>query len=403
MHIVRVNGEPLELAHVGGAEAVGFLDEHLRRLRALPAHGNRTLHFDQLFLGLLLAFFNPVVRSLRLIEGCGDFGGRLDLNRLARATTADALRVFDPEQLKPIIDDLHARAGHLRRGDDSLRGITQQIIAGDGTYLTTLADVAWALRHTRRDGRVQGQVRLNFQLDVRRWTPQVVTVSGDDGSEPAAFAKDMLEDVLYVLDRNFLDFAFLNQLLARDNNFVLRVRGNAPATRTVRANALTAADAEAGVVSDEGVTLTGRGAPPGEFRLVTIATVNRSGKPETIRLLTSLTGPDVSARIVGEVYRLRWQIELFFKWLKTWAGMDHLLSTSRNGITLQFYAAVIAVLLMYVQLGRRVSRYALVSLQLLMHGQITVRQMMLTLERREREKTLAKARADARRAAKKLA
>src|SRR5687768_2647788 len=69
----------------------GLLGKHLERLAALPAHGNRTLHVDQLFLGLLLAFFDPMARSLRMIEDHGDFGGRLDLPRLARSTTADAL------------------------------------------------------------------------------------------------------------------------------------------------------------------------------------------------------------------------------------------------------------------------------------------------------------------------
>jgi hypothetical protein len=67
---------------------------------------------------------------------------------------------------------------------------------------------AWALHHAKRDGRRQGQVRANVQLDVGTWVPQVVSVSGDDGeSEAAAFAKDLLSGVLYVVDRNFVDFA----------------------------------------------------------------------------------------------------------------------------------------------------------------------------------------------------
>ena len=383
--------------------AVRFLEEHLRRLWTLPAHGNRRLHYDQLLIGLLLSFFDPTVRSLRLIEHCGDFNGRLDLDRLARSTTADALRVFDPKHLQPIIADLHQRAGHLRRSNDSLDGIAWRIIAGDGTYLTTLANVAWALKQRRSDGRVQGQVRLNVQLDVQRWTPQVISVSGDDGSEPAAFAKDLLCDVLYVFDRNFLDFAFLRLLLEKNNHFVLRIRDNAPAMHVLRTLEITAADAGAGVQSDQIVTLSGRGAPSGEFRLVVIHTTNRRGETEIIRLLSDLTGPEVTARLIGEIYRQRWQIELFFKWLKTWAGLGHLLSTSRNGITLQFYVAVIAVLLMYLQLGRRVSRYAIVLLHRLLHGQITLGQMMKALERLEREKERARARAAARRAAKKLA
>jgi hypothetical protein len=380
-----------------------FLDKHLERLRALPAHGNRTLFMHHLFMGLLLSFFEPMVRSLRAMEDKGDFGGRLDLPRMARSTTSDAMAVCDPSCLKPIIDELRERVPDLAHTDVDLLGITRKIIAADGTYLTTLADVAWALGHTKRNGRRQGQVRANVQMDVASWTPQVVSISGDDGmSEPAAFAKDLLEGVLYVVDRNFLDFAFLIRLLAKDNDFVLRVRDNAPVVRVLETLALTAADVEAGVIADEIVELTGRGAPAGRFRRVTILTTDRKGQPETIRLLTNLSDPNIAARVIGAIYRQRWQIELFFKWLKTWARMDHLLSTSRNGITFQFYVAVIGVLMMYVQTGRRVSVYTLAALSRLAGGEITMAQAMEIIARRDREAQMNRARQARVRARKKL-
>jgi hypothetical protein len=382
----------------------GLIDKHLARLRVLPAHGNRTLHRDQLFLGMLLSFFDPLVRSLRLIEDKRDFGGRLDLSRMARSTTADALRVFDPACLKPVIDDLRGRVPHLGGADGDLAGITRRIIAADGTYLATLADVAWALKHTKRNGLRQGQVRANVQMDVATWTPQVLSISGDDGeSEPAAFARDLLAGVLYVVDRNFLDFGFLKQLLAKDNDFVVRVKANAPSARVPQTLALTPADVQAGVVGDQIVELTGRDAPPGRFRLVTIQAVNRHGKPETIRLLTNLVDPDIQARVIGAIYRQRWQIELFFKWLKTWARMDHLLGTSRNGITFQFYVAVIGVLMMYVQTGRRVSIYTLAALGRVARGEMSLEQAMAVIAQREREAALNRARQARRRARQKLA
>src|ERR1700688_4707927 len=71
-----------------------LLQQHLDRLRALPAHGNTTLYPDQLVKGLLLSFFHPMVRSLRAIEDLGNFNGQIDLPQLARSTTADALAVF---------------------------------------------------------------------------------------------------------------------------------------------------------------------------------------------------------------------------------------------------------------------------------------------------------------------
>ena len=390
----------------------GLFDEHFRRLRELPAHGNTKLFADRLVLGLLLSFFDPLARSLRLIEGCADFGGQLDLPRLARSTTSDALVAFDPVHLLPLIKDLRERCPQLCHADADLEGITRRIIAADGTYLTTLADVAWALHHTKPDGRTQGQVRANVQLDVANWAPQVINVSGDDDeSEPTAFAKDLLCGVLYVVDRNFVDFAFIRAVLEKDNDLILRVRGNAPATQVIRQLPLSSADVEAGVVSDELVQLTGRDAPAGIFRLVTILTTarlsspksDRNGKPQTIRLLSNLIDAQtIAAHVIGAAYKLRWQIELFFKWLKCFARMDHLLSTSRNGITTQLYIAVIAVLLMCVQTGRRVSIYALHALSRVANGQMSLQQAMELIAQRERERELDRARQARRRARKKL-
>jgi hypothetical protein len=383
----------------------GWFDAHLARLAGLPAHGNRVLHADQLFLGLLLAFHDPLARSLRTIQDKRDFGGRLDIARLARSTTSDALAVIDPACLRPLLDDLRRRAADLCHADADLAGITRRIIAGDGTYLTTLADVAWALRHTRRNGKKQGQVRANVQMDTASWTPQVVSVSGDDDeSEPAAFAGDLLSGVLYVCDRNFVNFSFIHALLANDNDFVLRVKSDAPATRTLDELPLSAADAEAGVVSDRIVELTGRGAPPGRMRLVTIQTTHRHGQPETIRLLSNLLDSQtVAAKVIGAIYRQRWQIELFFKWLKTWARLDRLLSTSRRGMTFQLYVVVIGVLLMYARTGRRVSKHALIALSRLASGEFTLEQAMEVIAFREREAALSRARKAKQRARKKLA
>jgi hypothetical protein len=383
----------------------GLFDEHFRRLRELPAHGNTRLFADRLVCGLLLSFFDPLARSLRLIEGCRDFAGQLNLPRLARSTTSDALAAFDPRHLLPLIKDLRERCPQLCHADAGLEGITRRIIAADGTYLTTLADVAWALHHTKSDGRTQGQVRANVQLDVANWAPQVINLSGDDDeSEPAAVAKDLLCGVLYVVDRNFVDFAFIRAVLQKDNDLILRVRANAPAMRVIDSLPLSASDAEAGVIADEQVELTGRDAPAGAFRLVTLLTIDRSGKPQTIRLLSNLIdSTTVAAHVIGAAYRLRWQIELFFKWLKCFARMDHLLSTSRNGITTQLYIAVIAVLLMCVQTGRRVSIYALHALSRVANGQMSLQQAMEVIAQRERERELDRARQARRRARKKLA
>jgi len=380
-----------------------WIKEHIDRLKALPAHGNRTLGIHHLFQGLLMSFFDPMARSLRAIHDAGNFDGRLDLPCMPRSTTSDALGSHDAAHLQPLLRDLHARAP-IGKQSPELSSITRQIIAGDGTYFTVMADTAWALLHTKTNGKKQAQVRANMQMDVNSWAPQVITVSGDDGkSEPQAFAENLLHGVLYIFDRNFLEFNFLHQVLKNDNDFVLRVRANAPAMRVVRELMLAGADVAAGVMSDQIVELTGRGAPSGPFRCVTIQTTNRHGKPEIIRLLTNLTDAAITASVIGAIYRKRWEIELFFKWLKTCAGMDHLLSHSRNGILFQLYVMMIAVLMMYLQTGRRVSKYILIALSRFANGQCTLAQTLETIKRRNREADLNRARQEERRTRKKLA
>jgi hypothetical protein len=381
-----------------------LLDEHFRRLAALPVHGNTILGPDQLVKGLLLSFFDPMARSLRRIEDCGSFDGELDLQKMARSTTSDALATFDPRLLLPLIDDLQQRVPNLDVNGCGLEGIARRILAADGTYINTLCDVVWALHHTRRDGSVPAQIRAHVQLDVANWVPRVVTVSGDDQqSEPAAFAADILPGVLYVVDRNFVDFGFLGTVLDKGSDFVARIKSNQPAMTVIESLPLSAADVEAGVTEDLVVRLTGRDAPAGLFRCVTILSTNRSGKVQTIRLLTNLPAALVPAHVVGAVYRLRWQIELFFKWLKTWAEMDHLLSTSRNGITTQLYIAVIAVLMMHIQSGHRVSVYTLAVLGRVARGQCSLAEAMAVIAKRERERALERARQARLRARKKLA
>ena len=85
-------------------------------------------------------------------------------------------------------------------------------------------------------------------------------------------------------------------------------------------------------------------------------------------------------------------MELFLRWLKCWAGLEHLISKSPQGITFQFYVAVIATLLLHLATGRKVSKYSLFWLNAVATGQATFEQMQLGLARIEREKALERAR-----------
>jgi len=147
------------------------------------------------------------------------------------------------------------------------------------------------------------------------------------------------------------------------------------------------------VISDRLGRLGGvppRHAPPAGRWLREITVFNPDRPDQPLRLLTNIL--DVPAHVIALLYRWRWKIELFFRWLKVHAHFRHLTSHSKNGVTTGFYIAVIGVLLIYLHTQRPVSKYAYAMLSLVAAGQATLEQIVPILQRRERERELERQR-----------
>jgi hypothetical protein len=393
--VTRQRGRPRRAAiakeNLVGARNIALISRHLERLRAANSHPNRLVHMDNLLVALLYAFYNPTCRSLRTLEGLSQIDvvkNDCGINKLCRSTTSDAMAFFDASLLLPLLDEVRKQVPALKRADLNLDTIVRQVIAADGSYLNLYADVAWAIHLTRRDGSDSAQMRLNFQLRVLDEMPISVSISGaESGSETAAVAKEVLPDAIYVADRNFVDMSFFNAVLEKRSDFVVRAKDNAPNFEEQQQLPLSLQDQEHGVLSDKIGILPGRGGPQRQLRQIVISDIRTK---KNIRIITSLL--DTPAYIIGVIYRYRWKIELFFRWLKVWANFEHLISHSRNGLTIQFYVAVIGVLLMYASTGRRVSKYAFSLLGFVASGQTTLEKILPILEQREREKQLERLR-----------
>jgi hypothetical protein len=379
-----------------GVKHVRHLQKYLDSLHAAYDHPNRALHYDTFLVAHQLAFFNPTLRSTRTIE---DFSQLPEVQKvlgvqcICRNTFSQASKLFDPALLAPLVRDLRQRIPDLRYGDPQLHSILQKIVAADGSFFTIAADVAWALHHTKSNGQTQGRVRLDFQLDVLRWVPQQIAVSGQaQGSETATQRKMLETGVIYLTDRNYVDFEYLKAVLAAGSDFVLRTRSNAPNFRVERELPLETLDREHGVISDRLGHLPGSGGdtPPPPPQMLRELVIADPATGQAIRILTSLL--ELPAHIIGLLYRHRWQIELFFRWLKVFACFRHLISHSANGLSIQFYVAVIGTLLMYAHSGRRPSKYAFSLLSCVAGGQASLEEILPILERREREREVARAR-----------
>jgi len=378
-----------------GAKYLRPLMRHLRKLRSVAAHGNRVLFGDDLVVAYLIAFFNPACRSLRTIEDLSQTPAaqaHLSIARVCRSTAGDAAAVFDPRLLDPLIEQLRARLPDLKQRDGTLARLLRDVRLVDGSFFNAAADVAFAI--TARNGRsgkrgpARPKVRLDLHLAGDTLTPARVAVSGKGraDSEPRSAARMVERGAVYVCDRGFVSFGLLDAVIDGGADVVLRAKHDLNFAPRGAETPLDEQDRAAGAISDRVGRLTGSPhckAPRQEVREVLVADPDRPDAP-AIRLITTIL--DLPARVIAALYRWRWQIELFFRWLKVHANFRHLTGHSRHGMTLGFYVAVIAVLLMYQYTGRPVNKYAYNLLSLVAAGMATPDQALAILDARERER-----------------
>ncbi|MGD0656347.1 MAG: IS4 family transposase [Thermoguttaceae bacterium] len=384
---------------ITGGKYVRMLEKYAHCLRETDAHGNRQLFLDDVVVAHLLAFFNPTLRSLRTIE---DFSQtrqaqrHLSVRRLCKSTLSDFHRVADPTLLAPIIDRLKAIAAAkgLRPTPAGLPETLGQVLAVDGSFFTVAADVAWAVAHRTNRGEKRACVRLDMHIDAATWLPQIVAVSGGETSEAQSAAAAITPGAVHVYDRGIFSFDLLERQQRSKAFFVHRLREpgrRCPKFSGETACPLTLKDMEAGVQSDTLGRMAGsehRAAPDIVLREVIVQSPDEPGG--VVRLLTNLM--EVEAWAIALLYRYRWQVELFFRWLKCFANFAHLISESREGVWLSFYVAVIGVLLMYLHTGAKPSKYAFSLLGLVACGASTLEEIAPILAERERRIALEVAR-----------
>ena len=331
-----------------GRRLLRVLEEQLARLHAATPHGNRVLHYDHVVVAHLIAFFNPTVRTLRLVENVFDSPRARRLFKLPavrRSTLADAQRLFDPALLQPLVDDLAERVEHRPR-PAGLDELTRRIVAVDATFFEVAGRILWALPHNRTSGR--GSVQLCMPFDVVDGVPAGFTLVDGHQHEATQLGPRLQRNTLYLLDRGYQSYERLDAIAALDSDFVVRVRSSA-SFQTLESRPLAAADRLAGVRQDRVVTPAARhlkfqtpvrlveidGAPSGRGAGnggagETAGADGAGPTASTVRLLTNRL--DLPAELIGTLYRHRWQVELFFRWLKCVVDLRHFLSESPGGI-----------------------------------------------------------------------
>lgn len=417
---MSINEQTAEIPRVWPVQVLGgkyvrLLEKQLQQLRSEDEHGNRRLFLDDVFVAYLLAFFNPTVRSLRTIE---DFSQTvqaqkyLSIRKISKSTLSDFNQLADPDRLEPILRALRARLARKTSNQplkgDELTRLLEQTVAVDGTFLPAAADAAWAVCNRNNHGAEKHRARLDVHLSVRDWLPEAIVVPAVGQSEAESAVEHIQPGRLYLYDRGFMSFALVAaHYPANDEapraHFVARYRpagGNSPVLQSAEAKELEEKDRAARVVSDRvgrfETSCPGRHSPPRVPLREIVVECEERGEPAMLRLVTNLL--DAPAHVVATLYRYRWQVELFFRWLKSYANFGHLISHSREGVETHFYVTIIAVLLMYLHTGYRPSKYLFALVGQVAVGAATLDEILPILRERERRCELDRQSAARRRA-----
>ncbi len=248
-----------------------------------------------------------------------------------RSTLADANEGRDWRIHAELAQRLIVRARKLYADEGLGLELTNTVYALDATIIDLCLSVfPWARFRTAK-----AAVKMHTLLDLRGSIPSFIHIS--DGKLHDVHALDLLlpeAGAIYVMDRAYVDFARLHALHLAGAFFVTRAKSNMNAHRVYSAPA----DRAGGIVCDQTISLDGdltsRNYPEHLRRI-------RFKDPETARTLVFITNNfTLAAPTVCALYKSRWQVELFFKWIKQHLRIKRFYGTSENAVKTQIWIAV---------------------------------------------------------------
>jgi hypothetical protein len=294
---------------------------------------------------LAMAFAQLTYReSLRDIEAClralGPKCYHLGFRRsIARSTLADANETHDWRIFADFAQHLIAIARPLYAGDALGVDLDASLYALDSTTIDLcLALFPWAKFRTRK-----AAVKMHTLLDLHGNIPAFIHISDGKLHDVHALDRIAIEPgAYYAMDRGYLDFERLYRFTLGSAFFVTRSKKNVLLQRRYS----HPVDKSTGVISDQTVILTSfssASAYPDPLRRVSYR------DPETGKQLKFLTNNfTLPALTIAQIYKQRWQVELFFKWIKQHLRIKAFFGASENAVKTQIWIAIAVYVLVAI-------------------------------------------------------
>ena len=259
--------------------------------------------------------------------------------RVSKSTLADANDSRDWRIYRDFAHILIKQAQELYCDEKLDLDLEQTVYAIDASIITLCLSVfSWAKYTSKKAG-----VKLHTQIDLRGNIPIFIAITEAKRSDV-----DMLDmitfeaDAIYIMDRGYIDFLRLFQITLAKAYFVIRAKRKMAYKRLYS----KPVDKESGVRSDQTIKLTDKDSKknyPDKLRRI------RYYDADNKRYFIFLTNNfSLKAKTIADLYRNRWQIELFFKWIKQHLRIKAFFGTSDNSVKTQIWIAVSTYLLVLI-------------------------------------------------------
>ena len=272
--------------------------------------------------------------------------------RVAKSTLADANEQRDYRLWEDLAKGLMRKARVLYAGEDLGLELENTVYALDSTTIDlSLSLFPWADFRSTKAG-----IKMHTQLDLRGPIPTCIHITGARNAD-VHWLDDLLFEAgaFYVMDRGYMDFARLARIVQAGSFFVTRAKSNLRFTRHYS----MPRDCLEGVLSDQiGSPSLPKAAADFPYPLRRVRYFDAESSKHLVFLTNNL---EIPALTVAKLYKSRWQIELFFKWIKGHLRIKHYFGTSPNAVKTQIWIAVavylmVAILHKQLQLPGRLHR-----------------------------------------------
>ena len=268
----------------------------------------------------------------------------LGIPEIKKSTLSDANRKRSHEIYKTVFSQLIQKITRIAPGH-KFRFKNPVKILDASTIDLCLSVFPWAKFRQKK-----GAIKLHVEYDLETQIPTFVSLTDGKVSDIEEARKMSFEKgSILVFDRGYVDYCWYNQLNTQGMFFVTRLKKN----MKYRVVERWKPNKKAGITSDQIIRVTGKKADLLPCELRRIRYVNPEDNQEYV-FITNIM--HLSPRTIAALYKARWEIELFFKWIKQHLKIKSFLGTNENAVMSQIWSALcLYLILMYIKYLCRVN------------------------------------------------